>query len=267
MRSLPISAAAGRVLVIDDDPGFGPCLARLLQTQGFSAACFTDPAQGVARAIETVPDAVVLDACLRDPALPEPISAQEAIRRLKSNGATRRVPIFVISGIRRSAEDEAEFRMLGAAMFLTKSEAVESGVLARHLKAEISLNRRETGSSRLLSLGGALLDAERGVLRLPRAASPIQLSPAESRLLSILIEAGGAAIEEAFIHARLLHRLREGKSTAVKTAVCRLRSKLGARGGLIQCVRSLDGARRYRFDVGWAQTAAERAVTAGLRRH
>jgi DNA-binding response OmpR family regulator len=103
-------AAAPRVLVIEDDQTLAEVVATYLQREGFVVEVATDGGSGLARAISTQPDLVVLDLML--PVL----DGFEVCRRLRQV-----VPIPVIMLTARGEEDDRIAGLeLGADDYLTK---------------------------------------------------------------------------------------------------------------------------------------------------
>jgi len=103
-------AAAPRVLVIEDDQTLAEVVATYLEREGFAVEVATDGGSGLARAISTQPDLVVLDLML--PVL----DGFEVCRRLRQV-----VPIPVIMLTARGEEDDRIAGLeLGADDYLTK---------------------------------------------------------------------------------------------------------------------------------------------------
>ena len=59
----PITSAR-RVLVVEDDPTLGDVVSRFLQKEGFDVEVIRDGVVGLERALEWLPDLVVLDLML-----------------------------------------------------------------------------------------------------------------------------------------------------------------------------------------------------------
>lgn len=124
------------ILVIDDDKEYSQFLSRYLSVFGFDASLMPNGARGLEFSKRVRPDLVLLDWCLK-----RGISGEETLRSLKSQAATKDVPVIVISGIRESAEDDMRARRAGAALFMTKGEISDSikdrSVFQRRLQALI----------------------------------------------------------------------------------------------------------------------------------
>jgi CheY-like chemotaxis protein len=95
--SLPATSCASvvhrtRILIVDDEPVISAVVAHMLQNDGFEACCLQDSDRILPRVEETRPDLVIMD--YEMPGL----SGPEAAIRLKSDPATRGIPIVFLSG-------------------------------------------------------------------------------------------------------------------------------------------------------------------------
>ena len=80
------------VLVIDDDVEVANTARFLLKRAGFEASSAYSAEQGWDLAVETQPDAIILDV-----ALPR-INGLKVLRRLKENVMTAHIPVILMSG-------------------------------------------------------------------------------------------------------------------------------------------------------------------------
>lgn len=80
-----------RVLVVDDDEGVRRYLAALLTEAGYATAEARNGLEALALAVSWQPDCITMD--LRMPGM----DGKEAIRQLRRDGATRGIPIVVVS--------------------------------------------------------------------------------------------------------------------------------------------------------------------------
>lgn len=93
------------VLLIDDSPDDRAAYREVLTEAGFSVQEVADPLSAYQQAVVDVPAVIVAD--IR---MPGPLNGIEVMRKLKSNKATRAVPIIALTGylttrraLRRSA--------------------------------------------------------------------------------------------------------------------------------------------------------------------
>ncbi|MGF1464049.1 MAG: hybrid sensor histidine kinase/response regulator [Maricaulaceae bacterium] len=110
-RPLPHRAdGSARVLVIDDDPSVRDMTARWLKGMGFDADAAETGVEGLDRARETQPDAIVLDLIMPN------MGGLEVLARLKADHALQTAPVIVIS----VSDDRAASLAAGAREFLHK---------------------------------------------------------------------------------------------------------------------------------------------------
>ena len=100
-----------KILVVDDDREITDGASMRLHAAGYDTLAAHDGAQGVATAIETKPDAIVLDVRMpnRD--------GLQALEDLRKNEKTCNIPIVVLSA---SLVDQQAALDAGARFFLTK---------------------------------------------------------------------------------------------------------------------------------------------------
>ncbi|MEO7456608.1 MAG: response regulator [Gemmatimonadaceae bacterium] len=102
-----------RVLIVEDNELNRDMLSRRLTRRGYEVLIARDGAEGVAMATETQPDIVLMDMSL--PVL----DGWEATRRLKSDQATRGIPVIALTAHAMTG-DEAKARAAGCDDFDTK---------------------------------------------------------------------------------------------------------------------------------------------------
>ena len=98
------------ILVVDDDPDFADSVSTLLKRSGFDSDVAVDGVEGVDKAKELKPDAIVLDVMM-----PE-MSGWEVLQRLRNHPKTARLPVIICSVFNNP---ELAFS-LGASFFLPK---------------------------------------------------------------------------------------------------------------------------------------------------
>ena len=108
-----IDPAAPTVLVIEDDPANRALLTALLERAGYRAVTATDGPSGLAAALETAPDVVLLDIGLPG------MDGLEICRRLRADPRTVAMPVVLLTG-RTSVDDVVAGLDAGADDFLAK---------------------------------------------------------------------------------------------------------------------------------------------------
>jgi len=198
-----------RILVIEVEPDIVRGLRDALEFEGFEIEAESTGRAGVETARARLPDLVLLDLMLPD------VSGIEVCRRLKSETATRELPIVMVTAKGDEVDRVVGFE-LGADDYVVKPYSLRELLL----RVDAVLRRRTPAQA-----GGSKGPLVFGKLRVDREAhrvwvdeEEITLTALELRLLSTLLERRG----------RVQSRLRE---------------KLGSAGPYIETVRGVG----YRF--------------------
>ncbi|HYR62762.1 MAG TPA: response regulator [Actinomycetota bacterium] len=80
------------ILLVEDDPSVRELLKVLLEVEGYEIVEAKDGLEGLEKAGELKPDLMILDLMM-----PE-VDGERVILRLRSEPATRRLPVIVVSG-------------------------------------------------------------------------------------------------------------------------------------------------------------------------
>lgn len=124
----------GRVLVAEDDVDVGAWLRRVLIANGYEVVLVQDGLAAVVRAIELLPDIIILDVNMPR------MGAVDVLPQLLTNPGTREIPVIVMSGTVPDAG--SHFLSLGAAEFFAKP--LNADLLLARL---IALRERRTGGN------------------------------------------------------------------------------------------------------------------------
>jgi twitching motility two-component system response regulator PilH len=112
-----------KVLIVGDKVAHRRKLEQILSAAGHRVSIAESGEQAIYRAREERPDVILMDVNMPD------LDGFAATRRLKSEPATRDIPVVFLTG-KNSHADQAWGRMLGAAGYLTRS-CTREGVLAQ----------------------------------------------------------------------------------------------------------------------------------------
>jgi CheY-like chemotaxis protein len=105
---------ARRILIIDDEDDIREVAALSLETvAGWEVLTANSGAQGLARAVESKPDAILLDVMM--PGMDGPAT----FRELRKNPATARIPVVLLTA-KVQASDQRRFSDLGVEAVLFK---------------------------------------------------------------------------------------------------------------------------------------------------
>ena len=111
-----------RILAIDDTRDVREVLRACLTTEGYAFFAAADGAEGLALAIRTKPDLILLDLVM-----PE-MDGYEVCRRLKEAPGTRRIPVIFLTA-RSQVVDRVHGLSLGAVDFVAKPVDVNRLIL------------------------------------------------------------------------------------------------------------------------------------------
>ena len=109
----PIQSNAVKILYVEDAAVIRDTIARLLELKGYRVAYAKNGQEGVDLTLSWKPDLVLMD--LRMPVM----DGYNAIREIKSNPATRHLPIFVVSAW-SSKKERSAAHAAGADEFFVK---------------------------------------------------------------------------------------------------------------------------------------------------
>jgi two-component system, OmpR family, response regulator RegX3 len=205
----------GRILLVDDDPGIVDVVSYHLERDGFSVETATDGNTALAFASTRGWDVVVLDLML--PGLP----GTEVCRRLRAAGDT--VPILMLTA--KDAEIDRVLGLeLGADDYLTKPFSTPE--LLSRIRA--LLRRREYDRAESARtpwrVGRLSMDFTRH--RVSVEGRPVQLTPSELRVLSLLARKPGHAFSRRQIMEHLWESDHVGDEHACEVHISNLRRKI-----------------------------------------
>ena len=101
--------AETKILVVDDEPDNIAFVETILKKEGFTVLSAGDGLEGFERAVEELPDLIVLDV-----QMPK-MNGFEVFDKLRKEGSTKQIPVVMLTGIREkvgigfNAEDMKKF--------------------------------------------------------------------------------------------------------------------------------------------------------------
>jgi two-component system phosphate regulon response regulator PhoB len=221
------SAAAERVLVVDDEPDIVALVAYHLAKSGYSVSTATSGTEGLAAARRDKPSLVILDLMLPG------LSGLEVMEELRGDSATSRIAVLMLTA-RREESDRIKGLTLGADDYLTKPFSPQELVLRvaailRRVRAghDEPEDVRQIGPIRIDSIGH----------RVTVDGREIDLTPTEFKLLALLAERKGRVQPRNLLLESVWEAAPDIQTRTVDMHVQRLRAKLGAAGDLIETVR------------------------------
>jgi two-component system phosphate regulon response regulator PhoB len=230
--------AAKRVLVVEDEPDIAALIAYQLTREGFRVETAANGNEALAAVSREIPDLVVLDRMLPG------LSGDEVLQTLRTESATKTVPIMLLTAKREQEERIAGFE-LGADDYLTKPFSPRELVLrVRAILRRLEKSSGEAGG-RVIRVGPVTVDV--GAHQALLDGEELPLTPTEFRLLRSLVERSGRTqsrqqlLERAWsVDSHISDRI---QTRTVDMHVRRLRAKLGRVGDWIETIRGFG----YRF--------------------
>ena len=121
------------ILVIDDNLNLQVAFKKILSAAGYLTRTAGDGEEGLRLAKENIPDIILLDMLLPK------MGGVEVLRSLKSDPATRQIPVIALSGLPQS--NEAKLLKEGAVSYLEKSRLEEPEALLQAVDYALILPR------------------------------------------------------------------------------------------------------------------------------
>ncbi|MCH1868495.1 response regulator transcription factor [Nocardioides sp. CFH 31398] len=202
-----------QVLVIEDDDRIRPLVVRSLSDHGFAVSSERTGMAGLAAAVDTRPDLVVLDLGLPD------VDGTQVLSMLR---AVSEVPVIVAS----ARDDEPS---LVSALDTGADDYVVKPYTTTQLEARIRAVLRRTASGKAprqnLLVGGLEIDVAARRATLDGAA--LDLSPREFDLLVHLAERAGDVVTKRELLSEVWQQAWGGSDKTVDVHLSWLRRKLG----------------------------------------
>jgi len=201
-----------RVLVVEDHPKLATTLATVLRREGMATDLAFDGNDALEHAAATEYDVIVLDRNLPG------LHGDEVCQALITAGCRSRVLMLTAAG---TIQDRVDGLDLGADDYLPKP--FDFAELLARIRALARRSRPAVPPT--LVHDDLVLDSARRVVT--RAGRQLSLSPKEFAVLELLLGAGGTVVSAEEILERVWDENADPFSTAVKTTISRLRSRLG----------------------------------------
>jgi len=206
-------STAQTILIIEDDPDVLDLVRLHLRKAGYLVAETNDGEEGLKKAREQQPAAIILDLMLPG------IRGEEVCRRLKARPSTARIPIIMLTAL-GEAEDCVAGLELGADDYVSKPFSPRELIL----RLQAILQRRAgAGRSDKLEVGPVCLD--RGDFSVQLNGRSLPLTGIEFRLLAALMENRGRAISRETLLRDVWGYHNLTNTRTVDTHMRRLRAK------------------------------------------
>lgn len=204
-----------KILVIEDEPDLREGLQHNLELEGYLVDTAGDGREGLAKALDTEPDLILLDLML--PAMP----GLEVLRSLRQDG--RHTPVIIVSakGLDR---DKVSGLELGADDYITKPFGLAE--LSARVRAVLrrSQNKVAGNSGALLHFPNLIVDFKR--FTVTRDGEEHQLSRFEAEILRMLIDHRGEVVSRQDLLRKVWGYVHLPTTRTVDNHIARLRKKL-----------------------------------------
>jgi two-component system KDP operon response regulator KdpE len=216
MAAASLSAAAQRILVVDDEPQILRALRVVLRDGGFEVVPAETAAEALDRAAVRPPQAAIIDLMLPD------MDGVELTRLLRE---WSEMPILVLSAV---GEEEQKVRALqaGADDYITKPFGSRE-VVAR-LQAALRRGGRSEAEEPRIAVGDLEIDLAARVVRL--GGSDVHLTPIEFDLLRVLVRNRGRLMTHRALLGEVWGPEYGDDVQTLRTHIARLRGKIEADG-------------------------------------
>lgn len=225
--------AKENILVVDDEKDIRELVSYNLVKNGYYAETVATGEEAILRARADQPDLIVLDLMLPG------ADGFDVCRRLKSDSATRHIPILMLTA--RSDEiDIVAGLELGADDYVTKPFSPR--VLLARIRALLrKATTPETEENELIKRGDIVIDLRRHEVRLED--TPVELTHTEFMTLHFLAKRPGWVFSRSQIINAVHGEAYPVTERSVDVQIVGLRKKLGEYGDRIETVRGMG----YRF--------------------
>ncbi len=224
-----------RILVVEDEEDLQEVLSYNLRQAGHEPVIVGTGQEALARVAAESPDLVLLDLMLPD------MSGSDVCRSLKSDPATRHIPIVMLTAKGEEIDRVVGFE-LGADDYVVKPYSMRE--LALRLQAILRRRSAPVDGAGLSAFGRLRIDREGH--RVWVGTGEISLTALELRLLCTLYDRRGRVQSRAVLLDEVWRMSSDVNTRTVDTHVKRLREKLGDAGAYLETVRGVG----YRFTGG-----------------
>lgn len=217
-----------KVLIIEDEKDLAELLAFNLEKEGFAATCVHDGKLGMERALEDLPDLILLDLMLPG------MLGTEVCKGLRKDLRTATIPIIMITAKGDEIDRVVGFEV-GADDYIVKPFSMREVTL--RVKAIMRRFEHEiiTPESETIVIGDIVIDTKRH--RVISITEEVELTSTEFKLLLRLAEKKGYVQSREQLLQTVWGYNSSADTRTVDTHVTRLRGKLGVPGDVIKTVR------------------------------
>jgi two-component system, OmpR family, phosphate regulon response regulator PhoB len=218
---------AGTVLVVDDEPEIVALISHHLTQAGYTVSAAYDGAEAIERLRAARPRLVVLDVMLPG------ITGFDVLAAIRAQPGLEDLPVLMLTAL-RDDEDRIKGLSLGVDDYVTKPFNPEELVLRVN-----AILRRAGAEAQAKELTAGRISINLLSQRARIDGKIIDLTPTEYRLLVLLVQQQGRAIERTQLLSDVWAAVPDMQTRTVDVHVQRLRSKLGAIGESVETIRGV----------------------------
>jgi two-component system alkaline phosphatase synthesis response regulator PhoP len=224
--------ARGRILIIDDEEDLIELVRYNLEQEGFQVEGATDGESGLRRAIQKMPDLILVDLMLPG------MDGLEVCRALRADNRTASVPIIMLTA-KSTESDRIVGLELGADDYVVKPFSPRE--LAARVKAVLRRTQTPQSESKVIQRGDLSIDLTRREVNIK--GTPIDLTATEFRLLQFFAHHPGRVFSRSELIDGVLGRDVSVIDRTIDVHITGLRKKIGDYSVWIETVRGFG----YRF--------------------
>ena len=197
-----------------------------MKNSGYVVEEFENAKSFFSRAVEKVPDLVLLDIMLPD------MDGLEIVKKLRSRPDTVRVPIILVTA-KTTELDKVKGLDLGADDYITKP----FGVMELISRVRALLRRSEDNGAEEYRMGNLYVCPGRHEVTVDQ--EPVNLTLKEYEMLCLLLKNSGTVLSRTQLLNQIWGYEFDGESRTVDVHIRTLRQKLGPAGDLVETVRGV----------------------------
>ena len=215
------------IYLLEDDDSIRKLVIYALESQGYEAEGFGQPAEFWAAMKRKIPELLLLDIML-----PEE-DGLSILSRLRASAATRQLPVIMLTA-KNTEYDKAYGLDLGADDYISKP----FGVMELAARVRAVLRRSVRGAEETEYVLGPLRVSP-GRHEVSVEGQPVQLTYKEFLLLQLLLEGRGTVLTRAVLMDKVWDLGVERENRTLDVHIRTLRAKLGPAGRCIETVRGM----------------------------
>ena len=227
---LCVAGTLSNILIVEDEPDLSLLLAYNLKQQGHEIRACELGEDALRQVAERAPDLVLLDLMLPD------LSGLEVCRRLKADGATKKIPVVMLTARGEEMDRVAGFEV-GADDYVVKPFSVRELMLRVRAVLRRASGEDDESAGPSIELGAIRL--EPATHRCFVGGAEVTLTVLEYRLLQFLASRPGKVQTREALLEHVWGITAPQETRTIDTHVMRLREKLGEARGQLETVRGV----------------------------